>query len=85
VTFCDIWAAKKKFFDDKIHEIASSNKRPWDFKTGYRKNLCQLSRLSHMRTGLVTLYWIYGILFITLITQLKIDLLTLAFLMNSLE
>jgi len=24
------WIAKKEFFDNKIYEIASLNKRPWD-------------------------------------------------------
>jgi len=28
---------KRKFFDDKIHEIASSNKRPWDLISWVRK------------------------------------------------
>ena len=29
--------AKRKFFDDKIYEIASSNKRPWDLMSWVRK------------------------------------------------
>ena len=28
---------KRKFFNDKIHEIASSNKRPWDLMSWIRK------------------------------------------------
>jgi len=28
---------KRKFFDNKIHEIASSNKRPWDLMSWVRK------------------------------------------------
>ena len=32
-----IQEAKRKFFDEKIHEIASSNKRPWDLMNWVKK------------------------------------------------
>jgi len=32
-----VHTAKRKFFDDKIHEIASSNKRLWDLMSWVRK------------------------------------------------
>ena len=32
-----VWATKKKFFDDKIHKIAFSNKRPWNLINWVRK------------------------------------------------
>ena len=32
-----VCTVKRKFFDDKIHEIASSNKRPWDLMSWVRK------------------------------------------------
>jgi len=31
------WIAKKEFFDNKIYEIASSNKRPWDLMNWIKK------------------------------------------------
>jgi len=32
-----VCTVKRKFFNDKIHEIASSNKRPWDLMSWVRK------------------------------------------------
>ena len=32
-----IHITKRKFFNDKIHEITSSNKRPWDLMSWVRK------------------------------------------------
>jgi len=32
-----VWNAKKIFFDKKIHEIATSNKRPWDLMNWVKK------------------------------------------------
>jgi len=32
-----VHSAKRKFFDNKIHEIASSNKRPWNLMSWVRK------------------------------------------------
>jgi len=34
---CDIYTVKRKFFDDKIYEIALSNKRPLDLMSWVRK------------------------------------------------
>jgi len=32
-----LWDTKRKLFDDKIHEIASSNKRLWDLINWVKK------------------------------------------------
>ena len=40
--------AKRTFFDKKIHEIALSNKRPWDLMNGVRKKaLPSIETISH--------------------------------------
>jgi len=66
-----VHTVKRKFFDDRIHEIASSNKRPWDL-AGLEKNPYLPLNPSHTKIAHAPSL-ICGICYTNLITWQKID------------